>query len=85
MSSVLGTWARHQQISSLRRCYLRSGCAGRAGKQMTVPMSVQENIRTLDSQGVAGREIARTLGISRDSVTKYAGQEDYSPERPAPS
>ena len=41
---------------------------------MTVPMSVQENIRTLDSHGIAGREIARRLGVSRDAVTKYTGQ-----------
>ncbi len=46
---------------------------------MTVPMSVKENIRSLDSQGVSGREIARRLGISRTSVAKYAGQEDFSP------
>lgn len=51
---------------------------------MTVPMSVQENIRALDSQGVSGREISRALGVSRDSVTKYAGQADYSPEPPLP-
>ena len=51
---------------------------------MTVPMSVQENIRTLDSQGIAGREIARRLGVSRDSVTKYTGQEDYSPSPSVP-
>ena len=51
---------------------------------MTVPMSVQENIRTLDSQGIAGREIARRLGVSRDSVTKYTGQPDYSPSPPSP-
>lgn len=63
---------------------LRSGCAGRAGKQMTVPMSVQESIRTLDSQGVPGREIARTLGVSRESVAKYARQPDYSPGPPQP-
>ena len=46
-------------------------------------MSVQENIRTLDSQGIAGREIARRLGVSRDSVTKYTGQPDYSPRPPS--
>jgi len=51
---------------------------------MTVPMSVQENIRTLDSHGIAGREIARRLGVSRDSVMKYTGQQDYSPKPPAP-
>ena len=51
---------------------------------MTVPMSVQENIRTLDSHGIAGREIARRLGVSRDAVTKYTGQQDYSPRPPVP-
>ena len=51
---------------------------------MTVPMSVQENIRTLDSHGIAGREIARRLGVSRDSVTKYTVQQDYSPKPPTP-
>ncbi|MCY7287736.1 MAG: IS21 family transposase, partial [Cryobacterium sp.] len=47
-------------------------------------MSVQENIRTLDSHGIAGREIARRLGVSRDAVVKYTGQRDYSPRPPAP-
>jgi transposase len=46
---------------------------------MTVPMSVQEDIRRLDAQGVPGREIARRLGVSRDSVAKYAGLQDCSP------
>lgn len=51
---------------------------------MTVPMSVQENIRSLDSQGVSGREIAKRLGVSRESVAKYAGDLDYSPAPPVP-
>lgn len=51
---------------------------------MTVPMSVQENIRRLDSQGVPGREIARRLGVSRDSVARYAEQQDFSPAPPTP-
>jgi len=46
-------------------------------------MSVQENIRTLDSQGIAGREIARRLGVSRDAVVKYTGQHDFSPSPPS--
>jgi transposase len=50
---------------------------------MTVYMSVQENITTLDSYGIAGREIARRLGVSRDTVTKYTGQQDYSPRPPS--
>ncbi len=38
-------------------------------------MTVVESIRRLDSEGVpGGREIARRLGgVSRDSVSKYAG------------
>ncbi|MFI8413687.1 IS21 family transposase [Paeniglutamicibacter gangotriensis] len=47
-------------------------------------MSLQENIRTLDSQGISGREIARRLGISRDAVAKYADQKDFSPAPAAP-
>jgi transposase len=48
-------------------------------------MTVVENIRRLDSEGVPGREIARRLGVSRDSVTKYAGATDFSPATPAPA
>ncbi len=51
---------------------------------MTVPMSLQENIRRLDSQGVPVREIARRLGVSRTSVAKYADQQDFSPAPPSP-
>jgi transcriptional regulator with XRE-family HTH domain len=42
-------------------------------------MPMQETIRELDAQGVPGREIARRLGVSRNTVAKYAGIEDYSP------
>lgn len=53
---------------------------------MTVPMSVVEDIRLLDSQGVPWRQIATRLGVSRDSVAKYAQMEDLSavPVRRAP-
>lgn len=46
-------------------------------------MTVVENIRRLDADGVPGREIARRLGVSRDSVAKYAGVADFSPAVPA--
>ncbi len=46
---------------------------------MTVAMSVQEQIRRLDAEGVPARQIARDLGVSRDSVTKYVAVQDYSP------
>lgn len=48
-------------------------------------MTVVESIRRLDSEGVPGREIARRLGVSRDSVSKYAGAADFSPAVPAPA
>lgn len=45
-------------------------------------MTVVENIRRLDADGVPGREIARRLGVSRDSVTKYTQAVDFSPVVP---
>lgn len=45
-------------------------------------MSVQETIRKLDIQGVSGREIARRIGVSRDTVSKYLRIQDYSPQAP---
>ena len=37
---------------------------------MSIPMPMQETIRELDAQGVPGREIARRLGVSRNTVAK---------------
>ena len=45
-------------------------------------MTVVEDIRRLDPEGVTGREIARRLGVSRDSVVKYTRLEDFSPGLP---
>ncbi|WP_206446292.1 hypothetical protein [Agrococcus sp. KRD186] len=45
-------------------------------------MTVVENIRRLDAEGVPGREIARRLGVSRDSVAKYTQTVDFSPVVP---
>jgi transposase len=47
-------------------------------------MSVQEDIRRLDAEGVSQREIARRLKVSRDSVAKYTEVGDYSPQPEAP-
>lgn len=47
---------------------------------MTKPVSIQQRIRILDAQGVSWREIARRLGVSRDTVRKYATMEDRSPK-----
>ena len=46
-------------------------------------MTVVEGIRRLDAEGVPGREIARRLGVSRDSVAKYVQADDFSPAAPA--
>ena len=51
---------------------------------MTVPMPIQEDIRELTELGWSQREIAKRLGISRDSVAKYSAQQDFSPKPPAP-
>lgn len=52
------------------------------GKSMTVPIPIQEDIRKLAEIGLSQREIAKRLGISRDSVAKYSSEEDFSPKPP---
>ncbi|PJM75153.1 IS21 family transposase [Bifidobacterium simiarum] len=49
---------------------------------MTVPVSVQQRIRVLDAHGMSWRSIAKEVGVARDTVAKYAGKEDCSPEPP---
>src|SRR5699024_2042656 len=51
----------------------------------TVPMPIQEDIRELAQLGWSGREIAKQLGVSRDSVAKYSSQQDFSPKPPIPA
>lgn len=58
---------------------------------MTVPLRTQHDIREMDARGVPRAEIARELGVSRNTVARYADMEDMSPapplaaERPRPS
>ena len=49
---------------------------------MTVPTPIQQRIRILDARGVSWRRIAREVGVSRQTVRKYAQLEDCSPEPP---
>jgi IS30 family transposase len=49
---------------------------------MTIDMTIREQIRRLDAAGVSGRQIAKDLGVSRDSVSKYVGVQDFSPKPP---
>ena len=49
---------------------------------MTVSLDEQEDIRRMDRDGVPRSRIARELGISRNTVAKYADMPDMSPEPP---
>ena len=49
---------------------------------MTVSTPVQQHIRILDAQGLSWRRIAREVGVSRQTVRKYAELEDCSPKPP---
>jgi transposase len=46
-------------------------------------MPIVEDIRRMDREGISTRQIAKTLGVSRESVTKYARMEDLSMRVPA--
>ena len=52
---------------------------------MTVPLQTQHDIREMDARGAARAEIARELGVSRNTVAKYADMEDMSPAPPLPA
>lgn len=43
---------------------------------MTVPLDVMNDIRSMDAGGVPRAEIARRLGVSRNTVAKHADMED---------
>ena len=49
---------------------------------MTVPTPIQQRIRILDARGVSWRRISKEVGVSRQTVRKYAQMEDCSPEPP---
>lgn len=51
---------------------------------MTVPLDTRQDIREMDAWGVPRAEIARDLDLSRNTVRKYADQEDLSPKPPIP-
>lgn len=51
---------------------------------MTVTLSTRQDIREMDAAGVPRAEIARRLDVSRNTVAKYADEEDMSPAAPVP-
>ena len=50
---------------------------------MTVPLDDVNDIRVMDAAGVPRAEIARRLGLSRNTVAKYADMADMSTSAPA--
>ncbi|MEW6948873.1 IS21 family transposase [Trueperella pyogenes] len=52
----------------------------RKERNLTVPVSVQKDIKSRLGQGQSQRQIARELELSRNTVAKYAAREDFSPE-----
>lgn len=49
---------------------------------MTVPLDMRNDIRNMDALGVPRAELAGDLGLSRNTVAKYADMEDMSPAPP---
>lgn len=54
-------------------------------EEMTVPLDVRNDIRSMDAEGVPRAEIARRLRLSRNTVARYADMADMSPEPPVPA
>ena len=54
-------------------------------EEMTVPLDVRNDIRSMDAEGVPRAEIARRLHLSRNTVARYADMADMSPEPPVPA
>ena len=54
-------------------------------EEMTVPLDIGNDIRLMDAEGVPRAEIARRLGVSRNTVENYADMEDMSPAAPVPA
>ena len=54
-------------------------------EEMAVPLDTRNDIRSMDASGVPRAEIARRLGVSRNTVAKYADMDDMSPSAPLPA
>lgn len=51
-------------------------------RKMTVSLGTQQDIREMDARGVPRAQISRELGVSRNTVAKYADMGDVSPAAP---
>ena len=49
---------------------------------MTVPLDTQQDIREMDARGIPRARISRQLGVSRNTVARYADMQDMSPRAP---
>ena len=47
-----------------------------------MPLDVRQRVRRMDADGAGPTEIARALGISRNTVVRYASTGDLSPAPP---
>ena len=47
-----------------------------------MPLDTQQDIQEMDARGVPRAQIARDLGVSRNTVAKYADMQDMSPAAP---
>lgn len=54
-------------------------------EEMAVPLDTRNDIRSTGADGVPRAEIARRLGVSRNTVAKYADMEDMSPAASVPA
>ena len=52
---------------------------------MIMPLQTQHDMREMDARGVARAETARGLGVSRNTVAKYADMENVPPALPLPA
>lgn len=54
-------------------------------EEMTVPLDMRNDIRSMDADGVPNAEIARRIHASRNAVVEHADMEDMSPAPPLPA
>ena len=51
-------------------------------RKMTVPLDTRRDMREMDARGIPRARISRQLGVSRNTVARYADMQDMSPRAP---